>query len=612
MSNSKNKIKKGSSKNIKIAKTPKSKGVKGVVWDLEPILAGKNFDEWMKKIDSKIEAFKRYRGILSENLPVSKLLEMIRLEEDIAMSAGRIEIYYSLKFYADTKNQEALSKMGTLKQVSAKIGNDIMFFSLWFMKIDEKAARRFMESKELRPYRYNLELIRKDRPYTKTEDVEKMLNIKDITGGSAFAEIYDIITNNYMFEWSGKKVSKEEVINYYRSENPKLREKSYDLMLFRYKDDSTALSEIYKNVVTDWYNDGVTIRGHISSINIRNMSQDISDKSVDALLKAVRKNAGIFTEYFRIKYDLNRKLGQRYPYSRYHLYAPFITKSEKKYGYEESKVLVLDTFKRFDPRFSDRALKIFNENHVHSHPMPSKRGGAFCHSVTCDITPYILLNHTDSIKDVFTMIHELGHGVHDLFSGENQADLEKHAALTICETASIFSEMLLADRMLRESKDAEEKKYVLTQLLDNQWATIIRQAYFVIFELYAHEQIIKGVSKDVLDEEYFRLLKEQFGDMHVPEIFRHEWNYIPHIHETPFYCYSYAWGNLFVLALFDMYKKDGKKFIDKYVELLSAGGSDSPTSLMKKLGVNPESEEFWQRGFDIVKQEIEELKRIAK
>jgi oligoendopeptidase F len=213
---------------------------------------------------------------------------------------------------------------------------------------------------------------------------------------------------------------------------------------------------------------------------------------------------------------------------------------------------------------------------------------------------------------MFTIIHELGHGIHDLFAGEKQQDLERHASVTICETASIFSEMLMSDRMLHESADNEEKKSILIQFLDNQYASINRQAYFVIFEKYAHEQIQKGVTKEVLDEYYYKMLREQFGSMEVPEIFRHEWNYIPHIYESPFYCYSYAWGNLFVLSLYDMYKKDGKKFIDRYIELLSAGGSDSPANLMRKLGADPESEEFWQRGFNIIKEEVEELKKLAK
>ena len=232
--------------------------------------------------------------------------------------------------------------------------------------------------------------------------------------------------------------------------------------------------------------------------------------------------------------------------------------------------------------------------------------------MTKDVAPYLLLNHTDSLRDVSTMIHELGHGIHDIFAGEKQTDLERHASLTICETASVFSEMMLAERLLKECSNNNEKKYVLTQSLDNQYATIVRQAYFVIFEIYAHDAIMKGATKEELDEQYYVLLKEQFGDMPIPEIFKHEWNYIPHIHESPFYCYAYAWGNLFVLALYDMYKKEGKPFIDKYVELLSAGGSDSPANLMKKLGIDAESEEFWQRGFNIIKEEVQELKKLVK
>ncbi|HEY9702667.1 MAG TPA: M3 family metallopeptidase, partial [Allocoleopsis sp.] len=310
------------------------------------------------------------------------------------------------------------------------------------------------------------------------------------------------------------------------------------------------------------------------------------------------------------KYELNKKFKEKYEYNRYHLYAPLANKTTEKYDYIKSKELVLDTYRKFDERFYLRAKKFFDEKHIHSHPSISKRGGAFCQSITKDLTPYLLLNHKDTMNDVYTMIHELGHGIHDLFSAEKQVDLLRHASLPICETASIFSEMILSDRMLKESKDNIEKINILTQLLDNQYATIHRQAYFIIFEKYAHDAIMHGATKEELDETYYSLLKEQFGDMKIPEEFKSEWNYIPHIHETPFYCYAYAWGNLFVLALFDMYRKEGKKFIDKYVELLQSGGNGSPSELMKKLGADPESEEFWQRGFNIIKEEIEELKKL--
>jgi len=586
--------------------------IKGVAWDLEPILSGKSFDEWIRIVDAQVETFKKYREFLNNNITPQKILEILQLEESIGQNLGRVEAYYGLIFSADTKNSESLAKMGQLKQMGAKISNDMLFFNLWMIQLDDKIAKKIIESKELQPYKYSLESMRKEKPYTKSEEIERIINIKDITGGDGYAELYEIITNSYKYEWFGKKITQEELTKFCREKDSKLRQKAYDLILTKYKDESTVLSEIYKNIVMDWCNEGITIRGHLSSVNVRNTGYDVSDKSVQALLNVIRKNVGIFNEYFKLKYAMNKGIGQKYPYSRYHLYAPFTVNTDKKYTYDESKKYILDTYKKFDQRFFDRAKKIFDESHVHSHPGDTKRGGAFCYSISRDITPYILLNHTDTLRDVFTMIHEFGHGIHDIFSGENQTDLERHASLTVCETASVFSEMILAERLLKECTDDNEKKYILTQSLDNQYATIIRQAYFVIFEIYAHEAIMKGATKENLDEEYHRLLKEQFGDMEVPEIFKHEWNYIPHIHEMPFYCYSYAWGNLFVLALYDMYKKEGKPFIEKYVQLLSAGGSDSPANLMKKLGIDAESEEFWQRGFNIIQEEIDGLRKLAK
>ncbi len=592
------------------SKTTISNKIQGEIWDIEPILLGKNFDTWIKEINSKVEQFKKYRTILNDKITPQKVLEIIKADEEISTNIGRVNAYYSLKFCANTKDPDALSKTGLLSNIVADISNNMMFFGLWFMHLEDNTANKLLASKELKPYKYHLENIRRDKPYTKSEEIEQIIHLKDITGGDASAEIYSIITNNYTFEWFTKKISKEEILKHVHGEDPKLREKAYNLVLEKYKEDSLVLSQIYKNIVTDWCTDGIKIRKHVSSINIRNNSYDVSDKSVDTLLNSVRKNAKIFHEYFKLKHELNKKNGQKYPFSRYHLYAPFITKNKKSYEYNECKKYVLETYNKFDKRFYDAAVKIFADKHVHSHPTASKRGGAFCMDVTRELSPYIMLNHTDTLRDMFTMMHELGHGIHDIFASKNQTEIEKHASLTICETASVFSEMMLAERISKESINTEEKKQILLELLDNQFATILRQAYFVIFEKYAHEEILKGATKETLDEKYYSLLKEQFGDMQIPEVFKHEWNYIPHIHESPFYCYSYAWGNLFVLSLYDMYKKEGKSFIEKYIELLSAGGSDSPANLMKKLGVNPEDEGFWQRGFNIIREEVEELKKL--
>jgi len=598
-------------KNIKTVFDSANKTDSHEYWNLTEILAGKTFDEWVKIINSKTEKFKTYRKILNNNILSQKILEIVRAAEDISTCIGRIGSYYFLKFCENTKDSEAIAKIGQIKQLSAQVSNDIMFFDLWFMHLDDAIANKILKSKELQQYKYHLEDVRKAKPYTKSEEIEKILSIKNVTGLDAYADVYSIITNGYTFDWHGKQLSKEEIVSYWTGENPKFREKAYSTVLKLYGEQSSVLAELYKNIVTDWCNEGIKIRGYKSSIGIRNLGYDVTDSSVNTLLRVVRKNTKLFSEYFKTKYTLNKKAGQKYSYSRYHLYAPFQTKNKTVYDYEYSKKYVLETYKMFDKRFYDGALKIFNEKHVHSHPDKNKRGGAFCHPALKELSPYLLLNHTDTVKDVFTMVHEFGHGIHDLFAKEKQTDLESQASLTICETASVFSEMLMADRLLKESKNDEEKKQILVQLLDNQWATIIRQAHFVIFEIYAHEEILNGATKEKLDEYYYSLLKDQFGEMTIPEEFKHEWNYIPHIHESPFYCYSYAWGNLFVLALYDMYRKEGKPFIEKYVALLSAGGSDSPENLMKKLGANPEDEEFWQRGFNIIAEEVSELKRLS-
>ncbi len=582
------------------------------LWDLNEILGGKSFDEWVPEIKKDVERFEGYRKILNDNISAKKLLEIILLSEGIAVKYSKIDSYYTLKFSENTKDQEALAKLGVLKQFVADISNRMLFFDLWFIKLDDDVARKLIEAPEIKPYKYHLISMRKSKPYVKSEEIEKIMQIKDTTGGGSFFEIYSIMTNGFVFDWYGKKMNKDETVSNFKSANPEYRQHSYDILLQKYDENSDVFGEIYKDIATGWYNDGIKIRGYKNSIDIRHLDQDVSSKAVDAMLKVIRKNAGIFIDYFKIKYLLNKNSGQKYSYSRYHLYAPYVTK-DKNYSYIESKNYVLETFRLFDKRFYNRALKIFERKHVHSPPSDNKRGGAFCMSITRDLSPYILLNFIgNKSRDITTIVHELGHGIHDTFSAEKQTDFERQASLTICETASVFSEMMLAERLIKESDDKAEKIGILMERLDDQWATIVRQAYFVIFEIYAHEAIKNGATKDELDNQYYKFLKEQFGDMEIPEVFKHEWNYITHIYETPFYCYAYAWGNLSVLALYDMYRKEGKPFIEKYVNLLSAGSSDSPANLLKIFGIDVESEEFWERGFAVVKEEIGQLKKLAK
>jgi len=581
-----------------------------VVWDLNELLEGKNFEDTILEVNRLVKLFVEKKSLLNDNISSQNMLSLLREKESIYSKFARLSAYYSLRFNENTSDQEALAKLSQLNQVGSELENELLFFSFWFMHLSDQKSEELINDKLLQAYKGHLEAIKSFKKHTLSEDVEKLLTLKNITGGGAFGNIYEVFTGGFTFLFEGKELPQEQVASKYKSKNPEERKNAYDVVYGKFSENSTVLGEIYKNIVLDSYNELVKIRNYSAPISARNLSNKVTDSSVSMLFKVIRKNVSVFREFFKLKHELLKLNGQDCEFSRYHIYAPFEYGFDENFDFATSKEFVLETYKQFDVRFYDAAKKIFDANHVHSHPEKNKRSGAFCYDITNKDIPFILLNHADSVRDIFTMMHEFGHGIHDIFSS-TQTDLVAHAQLPLAETASVFGEMLLASRFLDEAKDSKKRASLLIQLLDNQWATIIRQAYFVMFEEWAHENIRNGKTKDEIDAFYSSLLKEQFGDMEVPEIFNHEWNYIPHIHASPFYCYAYAWGNLLVLAFYAMYKKEGDAFVEKYIKFLSAGSSKSTSDILKDMGVDPESEEFWQQGFDIIKQEVEDLKEIT-
>ena len=576
-------------------------------WNLLDILSNQSTDQIEALLKKDVDQFESYKKILN-SIDEKKMLEILELKERIYESMSKLENYYAMRFYENVKDSEASAKLSYLKQLHTDLSNRIMFFSLWFMKLDDNTAKKFVESKILARFKHYFERIRQLKEHTKSEEIEQIINLKNITSGSFF-DVYEIMTSSFEYDFNGKKLTSEAMISKYRDIDPKIRKQAYDILLGKYREHKAELYEIYKNIVLDWTNEDLKIRNYNKSISSRNMSNDLDDSTVDAVLDVVRENSKLWHRYFQLKYKILSKK-RKFPYSRCHIYAPYEVKL-KSYDYDYCKKYVLETFKQFDQRFFDAANEIFKAKHVHSHPQKNKRGGAFCNIITNKHAPYVLLNHTDTIRDMFTIAHELGHGMHDMFS-RVQSNLLQQPPLPIAETASVFGEMILADRILKESKNNEEKKFILMNLLDNEFATIPRQAFFVIFEKIAHENIPKGITKEELDKKYLEILKEQFGSMEIPEVFKNEWNYIPHIHETPFYCYAYAFGNLLVLSLYDMYRKQGKVFIEKYIKFLSYGGSRYPKELLAGLGIDINDKRFWQKGIQIIKEQIEQLEELSK
>ncbi|MFT4309086.1 MAG: M3 family oligoendopeptidase [Candidatus Woesearchaeota archaeon] len=576
------------------------------IWNLNDILQGKTDDELIQELELLVSEFEKHRVDLQPDIDPKLLLSIIQLKERIGIIASRINAYYYFVFSDNTSDPKILGRITRFDQISNSLTNRMIFFGIWFMYLDDNNTDRLINSVELKEYYYFFKRLRIMKKYTLDEEKEKIINLKS-SAEDSLSSLYSIICSGFTYEIDKETYSQEQLTSWYTSNDKDKRVKAYNMVLSRYKEYSTVLTEIYKAIVMDWHNEGILIRGHTSPISQRNVGNDVTDKSVVALLSVIRKNTNVFQEYFKLKYEISKK---DYPYSRFHLYAP-INMKEQEYDYESSKRMVLGLFKEFDPRFEKAARRIFDKDHVHVYPKKGKKGGAYCYTVSRSIDPYILLNHNNRLRDVFTLAHELGHAIHSILA-EDKPDILQHATLPLAETASIFSELLLSNQMLDNAKDNNEKISIITRMLDDQYASIIRQAYFVLFEEYAHDRIKEGATLQELEDKWLELLKEQFGDMDIPDIFRNEWNYIPHIHHSPFYCYAYSWGNLLVLALYEDYLENKDDFIEKYIKILSYGGSRPPLEILIEAGYNPEEEEFWEKGFEVIRRQVDELKELIK
>jgi len=576
-----------------LVKDPKSLAFQKQISDLEAL--AKKFEKIKSKLDPKMSS-KKFMGILHEI-------------EDISEKMSRIGGYASLSYSADTQSDEATSLMTRMSKLGSEISNKILFFDLWWKtQVDDKNAKRLIkDSGELSEYLSHKRLFAK---YALSEPEEKIINTLDVTGISALVKICDKMTSAYEYKMNvggkTKKMTREEITNYIRNTNPKIRETAYKTILTKYTENKGVLGEIYQNIVLNWKDEGIEIRGYKSPISMRNIGNDIDDKTIESLLTVCRKNSPVFQKFFTQKAKMLKMKKLR----RYDLYAPAASNiKEKNYQYDKSVKLVFESLKRFSPKLEEFAKKVFNENHVDSSIRVGKRDGAFCSTLTPKITPYVLVNFTGKTRDVFTLAHELGHAVHSQ-AAQDRSILVQDAPLPLAETASTFSELLLYDNLSDKITD-DEKKIMLSEKIDDLYATIMRQAFFTIFEVAAHEQIGKGTTVDEISKTYLQNLKEQFGNsVAVSEDFAVEWSCIPHFYHTPFYCYAYSFGNLLALSLFQRYKKEGSDFVPSYINILAAGGSKKPEKLLSEYGFDISSQKFWQDGFDYIESQVKALSAL--
>ena len=558
-------------------------------------------------LEASTEKFVSQREELKPEISSEKFLQLVRDLEEMNKLGYRLYGFASLNFAANTQDQTAQINIARFQQFEAEMENRSLFFSLWWKALDDANAARLLDASG--DYRYWLEQMRNFKPYTLTEPEEKIINIKNVTGRSAHDMLYDSITNRYVFkvEVNGetKELTRGELMALVRTADPDLRARAYQELYRVYGEDAPILGQIYQNIVRDWKNENVSLRGFASPISVRNTINDLPDEVIDTLLDVTRKNIGVFHRYFRLK---AQKLGME-KLRRYDIYAP-LAESDKRYSFQEGADLTFEAFDRFDPKFAGLAKRVFDQGHVDSEVRKGKMGGAFCSTLGPDLTPWVMLNYQGKSDDVSTMAHELGHAIHSMMAEEHSL-FTQHACLPLAETASTFGEMTLTDLMLERETDESVKQDILFGQLDDAFATILRQIYFALFEREAHGMIANNASVDELNAAYLANLKEEFGDsVDVSDEFKYEWVSIPHIYGTPFYVYAYAFGQLLVFALYKRYKEEGESFKPKYMRILSAGGSLAPIALLAESGMDVTKAEFWQGGFDVIDGMVKKLESL--
>jgi oligoendopeptidase F len=584
-------------------------------WDLSELLPDTQeatVAARLAELEQAVQALEARRSDLNPEMDPAALVEVLQQYEGLVEKTYVLGAYGSLWFSADTQSSAALTYRNRMQQTLTAIQNRTLFFDLWWKGLDDDEAAALLPSAERYPdFRHYLQDLRRTKPFTLDERSEQIINIKDANGMDAVMTLYSMLTSRLEFaievDGAEQTLTRDALMGFVHSPRPQLRAAAYQELYRVFAKDANILAQMYANRVQDWYSEQVKLRGYASPIAVRNVANDIPDEAVDALLEVCRKNAPVFQRYFRLKAGWTGVEKLR----RYDIYAP-LAESDREVPYGRAVQMVLETFAEFDGRVAEQAERVFARNHIDSEVRKGKRGGAFCATVLPSQTPWVLMNYTGKVRDVATLAHELGHAIHSMMADHHPV-LTQHATLPLAETASVFAEMLLTERLLAEEQDPLVRRDILAKSVDDMYATVMRQAYFVLFERDAHAAILDNKSPDDLYTMYMDNLREQFGDsVELAPEFQYEWVSIPHIYHTPFYCYAYSFGQLLVLALYRRYQQEGDAFKPGYLRMLAHGGAARPAEILAEAGIDMTDPAFWQGGFDVIRDMIDQLEAIEQ
>jgi oligoendopeptidase F len=586
--------------------------LEAVAWDLAPLVEGEGpegADRQLDEADRRAAAFsERYAGRVND-LDGPELAQAIRELEEIVELVGRAGNYAHLRFSVDTADPVNGALLARVSERSTAVETKLLFFELEWAAVDDERAEELLAADGLETSRHHLRTIRRYRPHLLTEPEEKIMSEKSVSGREAWGRLFSEQTSAIKVDLpdESEPVALDVALARLMSPDREVRRSTAEAVTAALEPGLRTRAYIYNTIAQDKAVDD-RLRRYPSWIAARNLSNEASDESVQALIEAVQANYDLPQRWYRLKAGL-LGLDRLADYDR----MASVATEEVEVGWADATEMVLTSFRDFSPVLADTAQRFFDESWIDAPVRPAKRGGAFCAYTVPSVHPYVMLNYTSRRRDVLTLAHELGHGLHAALA-QPRGVFEQHTPLTLAETASVFGETLVFRRLLDAAETPASRLALLAENIEGSIATVFRQVAMNRFEDRVHttRRDEGELSVDRFAEVWVQSQEEMLGDsVEITPGYRVWWSYVPHFIGTPGYVYAYAYGQLLALSVYGRYLDEGEDFVPRYIELLSAGGSRSPEELAAIAGLDLADPEFWNDGLNLGRAQLDAAEEAA-
>jgi oligoendopeptidase F len=600
----------------KIASKVTSKTGKLPEWNLADLYAGIDAPEVghdLARMDAECVAFETdYKGKLAEHTAREDggkwLAEAVRRYEAIDDLAGRLGSYAGLVHAGDSVDPAISKFYGDVSERLTAASTHLLFFALELNRIDDTVIEHAMRAPELGHYRPWIEDLRKDKPYQLEDRVEQLFHEKSQTGYSAFNRLFDQTISSLRFKVASKELAIEPTLNLLQDRDGAKRKASAEALAKTFKANERTFALITNTLAKDkdisdrW-------RGFADVADSRHLNNRVEREVVDALVASVRAAyPKLSHRYYRLKAGWFKKK----KLAHWDRNAPLPFAATGTIAWPEAQNMVLTAYRGFSPRMADIAERFFTDRWIDAPVRPGKAPGAFSHPTTPSAHPYVLMNYQGKPRDVMTLAHELGHGVHQVLAAKNGA-LMAPTPLTLAETASVFGEMLTFKRLLSQTKNAKQRQALLAGKVEDMINTVVRQIAFYSFERMIHTERKNGeLTAERIGQIWLSVQGESLGPaIEIKPGYENFWMYIPHFIHSPFYVYAYAFGDCLVNSLYAVYEHAAEGFAERYLAMLAAGGTKHYSELLQPFGLDAKDPKFWDGGLSVISGMIDELEAMG-